>query len=298
MGFNLLLAFFKIAAKGWIPARWFEPDLPPREARAAREGRLHLEVVSHCWNYSHFLAYQLSSLVLFPPRALDVTMTVFYCPEDEKTLELLDFFAEQSVPGVTWNWRALPRQQLFRRGIGRNLAALETRADWVWFTDCDLMFRESCLDTLAELLQGRQDALVFPREERVTGLLAEDNPILQAGGQQPQVLDLDTSDFTTIQLSRATGPMQIAHGDVCRAVGYCRNIGIYQQPSETWTKAHEDRAFRWMVESQGEPLPVPNVYRIRHISKGRYTGSKTNSRVRTWLRRAQSWWRYERGQQR
>lgn len=296
MGNTLKLAFFKAAAKGWVPARWFEPDLPSESQRQARTGRLSLEVVSHCWNYSHFLAYQLSSLVTFPPTKLDVTMTVFYCPEDEKTTQLLAFFEQQSIPGVTWNWRPLPRQQLFRRGIGRNLAALETRCDWVWFTDCDLMFREQCLDTLSDLLQGRTDVLVHPQEERVTGLLAEDNPILQAGGQAPQVLDLDTRSFTTIRLSRATGPMQIAHGDVCRAVGYCRNIGIYQEPSETWTKAHEDRAFRWLLQSQGEPLPVPNVYRIRHIAKGRYTGSQTSNRLRTTLRRIQSWWRYERRQ--
>jgi hypothetical protein len=218
-------------------------------------------------------------------------MTVFYCPEDQKTARLLAFFEQQQVPGITWNWRPLPRQELFRRGIGRNRAALETRADWVWFTDCDLMFREQCLDTLADLLQGRQDALVFPREERCTDLLAEDNPMLQAGAEAPRILDIDTSSFTARYPSKATGPLQIAHGDVCRAVGYCRNIGLYQQPSETWCKAYEDRAFRWLVRSRGEPLPVPGVYRIRHIAKGRYTGSKTSNRLRTRLRALQSRWR-------
>ncbi|WP_245573419.1 glycosyltransferase family 2 protein [Marinimicrobium agarilyticum] len=285
------LAFYRLAAKGWVPARWFEPALPPVSARAPRTGHLSLEVVSHCWNYSHFLAYQLSSLVLFPPTRLNVTMTVFYCPEDQQTERLLAFFAKQSVPGVTWNWQPLPRQQLFRRGIGRNKAALGTHADWVWFTDCDLMFRDGCLDALAELLQSRQSALVFPEEERCTDLLAEDNPMLKAGTGEPQVLDIDTSSFTTKFPSKATGPLQIAHGDVCRAVGYCRNIDLYQQPVEQFAKCHEDRAFRWLVRSQGEPLPIPGVYRIRHISKGRYTGSKANTGVRTALRRLQSWLR-------
>ncbi len=283
----LRLAFYRLAAKGWVPARWFEPDLPPVAARTAKTGPLDLEIVSHCWNYSHFLAYQLSSLVLFPPTRLNVTMTVFYAPEDTWTAQLLEFFSTQSVPGVTWNWRALPRQELFRRGIGRNRAALETRADWVWFTDCDLMFRDDCLDTLAELLQGRQDALIFPEEERTTDLLAEDNPMLTAA-HEPAVLDIDTGSFTVKRPSKATGPLQIAHGDVCRAVGYCRHIALYQQPSEQFAKCHEDRAFRWLVQSQGEPLPIPGVYRIRHISKGRYTGSKTNTGVRTALRRLQS----------
>lgn len=285
------LAFFRIAAGGWVPARWFEPDLPSEQSRVAPTGHLHLEVVSHCWNYSHLLAYQLSSLVLFPPEKLDVTMTVFYSPEDTNTVDLLAFFDKKQIPGVTWNWRPLPRQELFRRGIGRNRAALETKADWVWFTDCDLMFRDNCLDTLADLLQGRRDALVFPQEERTTALLAEDNPMLRAGTSEPGVLDIDTSHFTVSHPSKATGPLQIALGDVCRAVGYCRNIPLYQQPADVFAKCHEDRAFRWLVHSSGKPLPVPGVYRIRHISKGRYSGTKTNTRVRTALRILQSWFR-------
>lgn len=289
---NLIqLAFFRFAAGGWIPPAWFEPDLPPEGERTARTGHLQLEVVSHCWNYSHFLVYQLSSLVLFPPKKLGVTMTVFYSPEDTRTEELLAFFGKQEVPGVTWNWQPVPKQELFRRGIGRNRAALATKADWVWFTDCDLMFREDCLDSLAEVLQGRRDALLFPEEERTTDLLAEDNPMLEAGSGGPQVLDIDTSSFTTRTITKATGPLQIAHGDVCRAVGYCRNIGLYQQPVESFAKCHEDRAFRWLLRSQGKPIQVPGVYRIRHIAKGRYTGSETRSRLRTWLRVWQSRWR-------
>lgn len=285
---KLQLAFYRFAATGFLPARWFEPGLPLPEDRAGRVGRLNLEVVSHCWNYSHLLVYQLSSLVLHPPRDIDVTMTVFYCPEDSKTARLLEFFSRQQVPGVRWNWRPLPRQQLFRRAIGRNLAALETQADWVWFTDCDLMFRERCLDTLAGLLQGRRDALVFPDEERCTDLLAGDNPMLRTGTDTPQVLDVDTTHFVTYHRDRATGPLQIAHADVCRAVGYCRDIKVYQAPQESFAKCHEDRAFRWLLRSKGEPLPIPGVYRIRHVHKGRYTGSASGNRLRTWLRVMQS----------
>ena len=285
---SLLLTFYRLAASGALPARWFEPGLPPVEARAARTGRLSLEVVSHCWNYSHLLRYQLSSLVLFPPRDIDVTMTVFYCPEDSGTARLLEFFSAQSVPTVRWNWRPLPRQQLFRRAIGRNLAALATQADWVWFTDCDLMFRDKCLDTLAELLQGQRAALVFPSEERCTDLLSDDDPMLHPETDVPQVVDIDTTRFVTYHRDRATGPLQIAHGDVCRAVGYCRNIRIYQEPVQGFAKCHEDRAFRWLLRSKGEPLPIGGVYRIRHVRKGRYTGSAGGNRLRTWLRVMQS----------
>ncbi|WP_192497337.1 glycosyltransferase family A protein [Halospina sp. K52047b] len=286
----LALMFFRFAAKGWLPARWFEPDLPPLADRAAREGRLTIEIVSHCWQYSHFLVYQLSSLVNFPPQSVDVIMTVFYCPEDEGTRRLLSYFEQKTPPNVTWNWWPVERRRLFRRGIGRNHAALATNADWVWFTDCDLMFRENCFEELGEQLQGRRDALLFPSEERVTELLAEDNPMLSAGSGEPQVLDIADESFTPHYPSRATGPLQIAHGDVCRAVGYCRRIGLYQQPVDTFAKCHEDRAFRWLIRSQGVAVDVPGVYRIRHVAKGRYSGSEANTRLRTLIRRWQDKW--------
>lgn len=279
--------FFRFAAGGAVPAGWFERRLPRLERRAAKTGPLELEIVSHCWNYSHFLVYQLSSLVLFPPSRLSVRMTVFYSPEDQHTTTLLAYFAGLSVPNVRWNWQARPKEQLFRRAIGRNDAALATRADWVWFTDCDLLFREGCLDTLADCLQGRRDALLYPREERRTPLLESDNPMFTAGQREPRVLDIDAAQFKAEHPTRATGPLQIAHGDVCRAVGYCDALAAYQRPSERWCKAYEDRAFRWLLRSQGVPIDIPGVYRIRHISKGRYAGSKTSARLRAAIRRAQ-----------
>lgn len=280
--------FLRFAASGWIPARWFQRDLPPVQSRAAKQGHLQLEIVSHCWNYAHFLIYQLSSLVNYPPKNVTVTMTVYYSKEDRSTCALLDHFAQLTVPGVHWNFQERPRQALFRRAIGRNQAALATNADWIWFTDCDLMFRDNCLDALAEQLQGRQDALVFPRVERVTSLLADQDPMLSLDLGAPAIVDVDTEHFTETTCTRATGPLQIAHGDVARACGYCAALPYYQKPSDTWCKAYEDRAFRWLLRSQGVPLDIPGVYRIRHVSKGRYTGGAVNTRMRSWIRRLAS----------
>lgn len=281
----LVGGFLRLAASGLLPARWFRPPLPPESARSARTGRLQIEIVSHCWQYAHFLVYQLGSLVRYPPQNAAVTMTVYYSEEDGDTKAVLDYFGAMQVPNVNWRWRALPRQSLFRRGIGRNEAALATRADWVWFTDCDLMFRDGCLDGLVEVLQGRRDALVFPRIERVTPLLADQDPLLDPELARQRLAEVDDTRFTELPRDRATGPLQITHGDVARAVGYCSRLGYYQRPADTWCKAREDRAFRWLLGTRGTPLDIPGVYRIRHESKGRYTGSAFNSRLRSTIRR-------------
>ncbi len=279
--------WWRFAASGRVPARWFMKSLPAEQDRAARRGELSLEIVSHCWNYSNLLAYQLSSLALSPPEKLTVMMTVFYCEEDQTTVDLLQYYGGIELKNVRWNWRKLTRKQLFRRGIGRNIAARETACDWIWFTDCDVVFHGNCLDALAEQLQGRQDALLFPAIENTTNMLAEDDPMLVAGAK-PQVLAISTDNFNSHHRDRATGPLQITHGDVARSCGYCECIALYQTPSDTWCKAHEDRAFRWLLETQGTPIDVPGVFRIRHLHKGRYTGSSLSNRWRSLVRQVTS----------
>ena len=158
--FNL---FYRAAVSGALPVSWFRDVDPATVDKAKKTGKLSLEIVSHCWRYGHFLNYQLSSLVNHRTDKFDITMTVFYVEGDDKVEPVLEYFGRMEVPGVTWNWQSLPKEQLFRRGIGRNLAAKNTKADWIWFTDADIIFHENCLDTLADLLQGRDDGLVHPR---------------------------------------------------------------------------------------------------------------------------------------
>ena len=277
-----------------IPARWFVPGLSLPDPLPARTGTLRLEVVSHCWRYAHLMAYQLSSLVRFPPSELELRMTVCHSSEDRGTVELLEHFGALEVPGITWNWKAMERTHLMRRAIGRNRVALATEADWVWFTDCDVIFHHGCLDGLARALQGRRDALVHPATEWVTPLLADDDPVLTRWHDDPGVLELDAGPLMERSLDRATGPMQITHGDAARALGYCDALSTYQQPAETWQKAREDRAFRWLLDTQGTPVDLPGVHRIRHATKGRYGGPGLVAGLRGSIRRLRSWFR-ERG---
>ena len=283
------LLFYRFAAAGFLPASWFRNADPARVARAKRRGRLHLEIVSHCWRYGHLLTYQLSSLVNHPTDKLDVTMTVYYCPEDEATVRVLRFFADLELPGIVWSWRALPKERLFRRSIGRNLAAKGTRADWVWFTDADVVFHERCLDTLADLLQGRDEALVHPETAFGTPLLPEDHDILRTGRGAPALREIPRRVFARRRgpATRAKGPYQITHGDVARACGYCESIRLYQRPAKRWRKAHEDGAFRWLIGTLGHPIHLPGVCQIRHLAKGRYKEGAFVSELRRRLRKSQ-----------
>ena len=286
---NVASVFYRLAASGMLPAAWFRKTDPATVEKATRTGRLSLELVSHCWRYSHFLNYQLSSLVKNPTTKLDITMTVFYAEEDDAVKAVLDYFGAMDIEGVTWNWQVLPKEQLFRRSIGRNLAAKNTNADWIWFTDCDILFHERCLDTLADRLQGRDDSLVFPVIGLGTALLPDDDPVLEAGRKGPAVLEIPIEDFSPYggERDKAKGPHQITHADIARACGYCESIRLYQTPAERWRKTYEDRAFRWLIDTHGTPLDIPNVCQIRHIAKGRYKKDSAFSRLRAFIRKSQ-----------
>lgn len=273
-----------------LPQSFLRDKIPAEEDRKAVSGMFDLEVVSHCWGYANMLTYQLSSFVNYPPTKLHLTVTVFYSEEDSKTKATLDFFSQISQPNITWNFQELSKGKLFRRGIGRNMAARSTKADWIWFTDCDIIFHENCLDSLADSLQGERGLLFFPEEEKITEMLKDDDPLLMKDAE-PQVIDINTENFSLYERSKsrdkARGPFQIVHGDVARAIGYCEKLSMFQTESERWRKTYEDTAFRWLLGTDGDAKKIDGVFHIHHVTKGRYAENSKLSAVRSNIRLSQ-----------
>ena len=281
-----LLLFYRYIARK-LPAAWFRPALPNLGPLNFTDRKLRLEIASHCWQYSHLLAYQLSSYVLNPPQTADLTVTVFYSPEDQATAETLEFFGEISVECVTWNWQPIEKELLFRRAIGRNQVAFNTHADWVWYADCDLIFAEGVIDHVVTELKTQTGALVFPGYEMITELLPQGHALLRENSQ-PEVVGVQPEHFKRREINRAVGAFQIVRGDVLRSAGYCDSIPLFQTPSERWLKTYEDTVFRWLIGTEGERLNSGGSLRIRHQEKGRYSGSKF-SLIRKQLRAAQKY---------
>ena len=268
-----------------FPAHWFGPRPPSINELGETPARPSLQIVSHCWQYAHLSVYQLSSLVNYPPQNIKLTYTLYYAAEDGATAKLAETFAKKSVPNVKWQWIAIPRNELFRRAIGRNQAALSTTADWIWFADCDLIFHEGCLDSVATSLQNRKARLVFPASEQITELLAADHPMVNLPTGDPQVVDIDPAIFKHNVIEKAKGAFQIVHGDVARVCGYCRDLRHYQTPTDRWRKTFEDTAFRRLIDDEGSAIPVIGLHRIRHQVKGRYAKNSRLSDLRGSLRK-------------
>ncbi|MGM0481161.1 MAG: glycosyltransferase [Pseudomonadota bacterium] len=225
------------------------------------------------------LNYQLQSAVDYAPTQLKVKFTVFYSNEDKATAELLERYRQMSVENIEWNFIALNKGELLRRAIGRNRAAKQTTADWIWFTDCDLVFGEETFESLVEELTHQQSRLVFPQTIKRTSLLEKNHELL-SGGECKSDDYLKQSDVNTHTYEKAVGAMQIVHGPTAQQYGYCEQLKCYQQPKERWVKTYEDRAYRWILGTHGKPVNVKNIGIIRHVEKGRYTSGSVFSKLR------------------
>ncbi len=265
-----------------LPLSWFGPTPPPANKLTSATAPIHLQIVSHCWQYAHMLNFQISSIINHPPEHFSLTYTLFHSAEDVALKKLIQRIDTLDVPNVEWQWIELPKNELFRRAIGRNSAALRTKADWIWFSDCDLIFHKHCLESLASALVGKQQSLVFPQREYITDLLEPDHPMLNQNTDS--VVDIEPSLFSENAIHKAKGAFQIVHGDVARHCGYCRDIKMYQMPMQHWSKTYEDSIFRQLIASEGEPVDIAGLYRIRHSEKGRYIKGKQISKLRRGIR--------------
>ena len=229
---------------------------------------MRLEVVTHCWHYSRALLFQLSSLVLYPPQVVDVQLTVFFTEADANTVRVLEFIqAQQLATKVSIRpWRLEP-DRITRRMIGRNLAALETKADWVWFTDCDYVFRSGCLDGVAKL---RPDLapLYFPRTAMANIAHEMGDSELLRVAHCNVVVDIDPSKYAPQTFRRAIGGIQLVSGTTARQHGYVSHSRYHQAKSSTWVPNHDDIWFRRTLNCSGTPIELSNLYRIRHSSRG------------------------------
>jgi len=231
---------------------------------------VNLEIVTHCWQYPRLLTYHLSSLVLNPPRNVNVTMTVFLTAEDTSTAEVLRFFARLEKPAnVQLRAWQLPREKLVRRCIGRNLAALATEADWVWFADCDYVFGEGALDAIPQRVAGVDGSLVFPRKVLIHREHRLGDRAIERVTGGPRIVWIDPNEFAPMRQRYAIGGIQIARGEVVRRLGYHKDSAWHRRPADHWQDTRLDAAFRRILGSPlGTPIDLPNVYRIRHSVRG------------------------------
>jgi len=241
-----------------------------------------IHLITHCYavelpQFATFLRYQLSSLVLNPP-AVPFLIEVRYSPDDKRTAEVVNEFSV--LLGAQIGLSPMqPPEQLFRRAIGRNEAALSSHADLVWFTDCDYLFGPGCLDGLWEQWNGLEQFASMLYPARIMTMKShEDGDELVESDLDADTFEetpgLDGIEFKVQKVHKAFGGLQIIPGSLARKHGYLDGSRRYQKPlAKPFSNFHDDVAFRKSCLQHGPivPVEIPNLYRLRH-SKTTYQG--------------------------
>ena len=236
---------------------------------------MRVDIVTHCWRFSRALTYQISSLILHPPRRVQATLHVVYTPEDEATLRVLNWGrqllykpTEDQIlmrnPNIRLAGWPVPRSILVNRTIMRNQLAKNSAADCIWMADADYCFGKGCLDALANV-DWLLTPLAYPREylchvDHETGLRA-----LAAVASAPALVERPDSEFFVRLTRKPVGGVQILGGHTARNLGYCDSIPGLLRPyadGEWRYSTKGDTAIRKIL-GPGRPIDIPNLYRIR-----------------------------------
>lgn len=227
-----------------------------------------VELISHCFRYWKAWSYQASALILFPPKCR-VRLTLCYTEADERSREFIPFFQEQfkTVDSLEFKPMHLEPPRLFRRAIGRNIAAKLTDARLVLFTDADYIFRDCCLDALVEKFPAD---CILARPRTVRKCPHADGDRLIESATVPGVRDIPAELFQPVRLGAAIGGFQCVTGETARKFGYLDGHRRYQRPAASWQRTREDPVFRRSIKGgRGLGLDLPGVFRLCHSQYGR-----------------------------
>lgn len=257
---------------------------------------MDLQIVTHCWSgpdvpiYHKLLKLQLCNLLHASERAnVSVSLVVVWTISDlptSKVVSQVQWLDNKHLDIVSM---PLDPEELFVRAIGRNMAAKQTKAEVVWFTDCDYLFSSGALEQAVEQMRANPQAdLIWPNNVMIHADHAIGDAFLQTeydlrekeGWKPLEIKDAYDAGFRLRREKRAIGGMQIVRGDWCRKNGYLDQTG-WVNPSykEHFQQCRCDVPFRrQFVGDTKISTDIEYVYRVRHSRAGRDRGEKDHSR--------------------
>lgn len=229
-----------------------------------------IELIVHCYaiklpQYATLLRYQLASMVKWVPHT-NVKVTVCCSPFDTLVTGVLNEFSVKN----SWLVKSFYQSEgsLFRRSIGRYhiLTELDDRTKVIWYTDCDHVFGEACIDTAYKLVVGR-GRMVYPRKIKISKSHEIGDWQIEEG-KGPHFPEIYPADFVTKRYNRPIGGTYIIDADFVREHGYLPD-SKWQNPrkdGKPFKDFRDDVAFRKYVANHStiEAVNIPNLYRVRH----------------------------------
>lgn len=229
-----------------------------------------IEIVVHCFSERHpvfarLLTMQLSSMCLWPPKTCDLLVTVVCKATDEATQAAANTMSRSFKQPANVRLRLLYLEEcdLFRRAIGRNIAALGSCADILWYADCDYAITEGFLDRLAAA-EWPESRVAYPQAVQVH----RSHAIGDAEIARITPGRLFTPDMTLFEEKRekfAIGGLQFCRGEDARKYGYLNGTSWVDpvDPAGGFRDTKCDKAYR-SIMGGSLPMDLPGLYRFRH----------------------------------
>jgi len=232
---------------------------------------MSIRIVTHCYanqlpQYAVDLRYQLSSLVLYPPK-VPISFSLCCAIHDEATQRVYyEFQPKLNIERVL-----LSPENLFRRSIGRNQVALGCQEELIWFADADYVFHRGCLDQLFATWRGfaQRPVMMWPTEIMAHVDHAAGDALIEPNREVRGLLELDTGPFSPMRVRKAIGGLQIVNGEFASRHGYLKDNERYQKPWNGGPRFHttEDAVYRHYCNCHGDlvGITLEGLYRIRHF---------------------------------
>src|SRR5690606_36534357 len=120
------------------------------------------------------------------------------------------------------------------------------------------------MDSLPGAVEPIVSPLCFPARIGMSSTHAIGDSLIRSLSVIPSVASLPREQFKFRKIGRAFGGVQIVRGSVAREKGYLRDSPDVAAESDRWRRTYSDKQFRRSLGTRGVPVPICNVYRIRH----------------------------------
>ena len=236
-----------------------------------------IDIITHCWaggmdQYGYLLQYQLHSVAANAPQKTRVRVNVCTAEEDTLTRSVVSQMREHLE--IREHLFELP--DLMRRAIGRHQVAKDLSEDsqLVWYTDCDYLFGEGCLDSVWDCyrLRTARTAIMFPKTTMTNTTHKIGDDLIQQA--RNGVVEMpDPSLFMPKRNRHAIGGVQITPAEIAREAGYlpAGNRYLKQVTNGKWQRCKGDVHWRKYMADYGATarISLDGLFRIRHTENGR-----------------------------
>jgi len=116
--------------------------------------KLTIEICIHCFNYQKRLNWMLTSILQQKGNIPNIIVNISHCPNNGNptTESVINLFREK---GLSIKETMLTEKEMSNRAIARNKQATETTADYILFSDSDLVYDEYFFEDLQKNIKEK-----------------------------------------------------------------------------------------------------------------------------------------------